>query len=237
MNFVFDVDGTLTDSRQEINREFANSFLEFAKTHDCYLCTGSDRVKTLEQVGEVVYYACKRVYNCNGNDVWDRGKNIYTSLWDLPEPPWKHLESRLIQSRWRKKTGWHFDKRPGLVNFSVLGRNATTKERHEYFQWDEDARERESIAYELNYYYGEKYEITAVVAGETGVDIYPTGCDKSQILNELDRQNTIFFGDRIYEGGNDWSLAKALPAKNVYPVENWRQTWQILESLTSGLRL
>ena len=49
--YIFDVDGTLTASRSKIDPEFAEWFEHFA-THDaCYLVTGSDRKKTLEQIG------------------------------------------------------------------------------------------------------------------------------------------------------------------------------------------
>ena len=63
-HFVFDVDGTLTPSRRPIDKEFGNWFLNFSNTHNVYLVTGSDRDKTIEQVGEDIYNTAKRVYNC-----------------------------------------------------------------------------------------------------------------------------------------------------------------------------
>ena len=46
MNYVFDVDGTLTPSRGEMDKEFANLMEHFTTHNACYLVTGSDRVKT-----------------------------------------------------------------------------------------------------------------------------------------------------------------------------------------------
>ena len=60
--FIFDVDGTLTPSRQEIDMDFA-VFPEFCAENDVYLVTGSDREKTIEQVGEEIYSPVPRVYN------------------------------------------------------------------------------------------------------------------------------------------------------------------------------
>ena len=47
--FIFDVDGTLTPSRQEIDMDFAVFFTDFCAERDVYLVTGSDREKTIEQ--------------------------------------------------------------------------------------------------------------------------------------------------------------------------------------------
>ena len=52
--YVFDVDGTLTPSRQLITDEFRDFFMQFALHHDVYLVSGSDYVKTVEQLGEVI---------------------------------------------------------------------------------------------------------------------------------------------------------------------------------------
>ena len=49
--YIFDVDGTLTPSRGKIDAEFLQFMLFFAGSNDVYLVTGSDRQKTLEQVG------------------------------------------------------------------------------------------------------------------------------------------------------------------------------------------
>ena len=61
-NYIFDVDGTLTPSRGSMDSQFAKEFLDFAKTHRVFLVTGSDKPKTLEQVGEEIYNACMRTF-------------------------------------------------------------------------------------------------------------------------------------------------------------------------------
>ena len=49
--FIFDVDGTLTPSRKQMDIGFSSEFLIFCCKYDTYLVTGSDRAKTIEQVG------------------------------------------------------------------------------------------------------------------------------------------------------------------------------------------
>ena len=79
--FIFDVDGTLTDSRQQIDLSFEAYMIKFCCKYDVYLVTGSDREKTIDQLGLDICYRAKRVYNCSGSDVYVKDKNIYTSEW------------------------------------------------------------------------------------------------------------------------------------------------------------
>lgn len=225
--FIFDVDGTLTPSRQRIDPEFKIYFLEFCRDNEVYLVTGSDYAKTVEQLGEEIVNAVNAVYNCSGNDVWSHGENIKRKDWTLPDEPRKLLQSWLEVSPFPLRTGNHFEERPGTCNFSVVGRNATLGERKMYVKHDEEHRERETIALQFNMLYGET--IAAKVGGETGIDLYPTGWDKAQILNDFDKEDRLyFFGDRMDVGGNDFPLKVANVRGFNYQVKNWRDTWERL---------
>ena len=234
MIFIFDVDGTLTPSRKEMDKEFQDWFSMFAMINNVYLATGSDAAKTIEQIGERLFNGVNRVYNCSGNSVWNHGKNIYNNDWTLEEEPWKYLESKLNQSGWEPKTGWHFDERPGLLNFSILGRKATTTQRDHYTTYDFFNDERNQISQEFNLLYGDKYGIVSQVAGETGIDITPVGKGKEQILDNFDAEETIyFFGDKTEMGGNDFEISQKVQLmKNghSFTVTGWRDTWEKLKS-------
>ena len=45
--FIFDVDGTITPSRCEIDNDFAVFFSDFCANNNVYLVTGSDREKNI----------------------------------------------------------------------------------------------------------------------------------------------------------------------------------------------
>ena len=51
MTFLFDVDGTLTDARKPIDPKFKDFMIEFISNNKCMIVTGSDRSKTVEQIG------------------------------------------------------------------------------------------------------------------------------------------------------------------------------------------
>jgi|TARA_B100000035_G_scaffold313420_1_gene327088 phosphomannomutase len=229
MNYIFDVDGTLTDSRQRIDPEFEEFFLDFIKKHRCYTATGSDYDKTLEQLGEDICNNLTHMFQCAGNSVYKKGKVVFETNWQLPEKAELWLLDKLHSSAFYRKTGRHVEKRPGMVNFSIVGRNCNFEERVMYKEWDEHKNERNNIAEAFM----DKFNLQADVAGETGIDIYPIGADKSQVINWIELPIT-FFGDKTHEGGNDYPLAKALEnctgCKTV-AVNSWQDTYRCLQSL------
>lgn len=225
--FIFDVDGTLTPSRQNMNGDFQHYFLEFCYDNPVYLITGSDRPKTVEQVGEDICEAVKRIYNCNGNDVWEGNVNVYTNDWSIPEEPRLWLARRLADSDFPLRTGNHFEERPGMLNFSIVGRNATKEERTKYIKWDTVRNERKTISDLFNQNFP---ELQATVGGETGIDISLKGLDKGQIIKDFDEDDTLyFFGDKMDPEGNDYPLSVLVD--KTYHVKNWRQTYEYLQWL------
>lgn len=228
--FIFDVDGTLTPSRDIISDEFRELFVEFCQEYDVYLVSGSDYAKTLEQLGkEITNNLVKRVYSCSGNSIWENGVEIYTSTWTLPAAGRNHLTDRLLGSKCPTKTGNHLEYRPGTVNFSTVGRNANTEQRAEYIKFDNETGERESIVESFNTYFGSRLNCVALIGGETGIDITETNHVKSQILTDFMDRDVTFFGDRTAPGGNDYPLATAIfqrlrPNDAVFPVTNWQDT-------------
>ena len=227
-DYIFDVDGTLTPSRGKIDSVFEKEFLKFCHTHRVFLVTGSDRDKTVEQVGETIYNACMRVYNCSGNSRWIREKELYYNDWELPLDAKQWLNFKLEHSPFPLRTGLHFEDRTGMCNFSVVGRNANQEQRKEYYEYDCKTKEREKIATAFN----KKYpDLLADVGGETGIDIFKKGCNKAQILNEFSNTNRIkFYGDRTDPAGNDYPLAKLLQPHQVFAVKDWKETRTLLSN-------
>ena len=223
VTFCFDVDGTLTPSRSIMDEEFRKEFIEFANKHDVCLVTGSDYPKTIEQVGQEVIDACSFVFNCCGNEVRTKDHIRYQSTWKAGGMLLMFLEHEKRKSEFSFKTGKHIEQRVGMVNFSVVGRNAQKLQRQLYVEWDNVTNERTVIAEHIRKMFP---ELDCSIAGETGIDIYPKGKDKSQVREWIENK-IIFFGDRCEEGGNDYSLAKV--ADVVYNVDSWQETREILK--------
>ena len=205
----------------------------FAAKHDVYLVTGSDRNKTIEQVGEDLYNRSKRVYNCSGSDVYEGDKNVYRDQWELPLDVERFLNDEMDYSQFPIRNGNYIERRPGSVNFSILGRDEDPfNGRKEYVEWDKRTNERADIADRIRRQFP---GLTVAVGGQTGIDIGPFGSDKSQILRDFSQDDQIhFFGDRMEKGGNDHSLAMVvqnLSMGEIHPVNRWEDTWELLKDV------
>ena len=229
-HYIFDVDGTLTPSRGQIDSSFEAFFIKFCCTYSVYLVTGSDRQKTVDQLGLDICYRAKRVYNCSGSDVYVKDKNIYTSEWKPYGSLINFLSDELDYSTFPYKTGNHIEHRPGGINFSILGRgNDSMKHRDEYVKWDINTGERVLIADRTK---NEFPDLNIQIGGQTGIDI--SDSDKSQILRDFNPEDEIhFYGDMMEEGQNDYPLAKALKEMGGYPhhVKNWEDTRTLISKV------
>lgn len=230
--FIFDVDGTLTPSRNLIDRQFAVWFSKFCNANDVYLVTGSDKQKTVQQIGNSLYLLAKRVYNCNGSEVWEKQTLVRQDK--IPDSihlqnMYSDLLKKLDFSPYPIRTGKHIEYRECMINFSILGRNANMEQRKEYVKYDTMYNERSKLCKELTRLHGDHFDF--LVAGEIGIDIVEKGKDKSQILKDFDKKYVMFFGDKTEEGGNDYPLKKAILDRGygtTHKVVNWQDTWRIL---------
>ena len=252
-HFVFDIDNTLTPSREKMPSAMQKLFLEFAKHNTVYLVTGSNIEKTMEQVPMDILMHCREVYCESGSDVYSYDsdgdgqllgrESNYDKHWDCPVELRNALMNMLNDSNFptTMRTGNHIEIRKSMVNFSIIGRNATPGERYVYTLWDKDKNERAEFAELIQDIFP---DLTANVAGEIGIDIHPKGRDKSQILPEIKQwpdgnEPIVFFGDKTERGGNDYPLAEALkkPGENalnaVHSVEDWRDTYKTLINIWS----
>ena len=238
--FIFDVDGTLTPSRKQIDTGFFAEFLIFCCKFDTYLVTGSDRDKTVEQVGLDIYNRCKRVFNCSGADIYDGNNSVYRSKWKPSDELISFLNDELDYSTFPTRTGNHIEHRPGGINFSILGRGESNMEgREDYVKWDRNTGERIAIADRIKTQFP---DLNIQIGGETGLDIADD--DKSQIIKYFSFDDEIyFFGDMMEEGQNDYPLARVVKERlgKTYHVKDWEETrlWvnRFSSSYATGLKL
>lgn len=226
INYAFDVDGTLTPCRGTMDADFKSWFMKWMQGRSVYLVTGSDRAKTVEQVGADLVDACTMVFQCAGNSVWQKGVEIAATQLNAPEEMTGYLHHKAAHSSYPIKTGKHLEFRTGLINFSTVGRNAVDQQRDDYYLWDQRSRERTTIAEEFNSLFP---GFEAEVGGNTSLDIHLKGRNKAQVYDVIGSP-LVFFGDRIFPGGNDYPLHCRMTAEQdqSHPVESWQQTYSIM---------
>ena len=246
--FIFDVDGTLTPSRQPMTKEFREFFQQWVKKNRFYLVTGSDLPKLQEQM-DFMDIEAEGIFTCCGNQFWRPDPSIvnisaeliYDNKFEPPKDLIEYLEEQLKTSKYFTRCGNHIEDRGSMVNFSIVGRDCTLRERENYFEWDNKMKERQKIAQGIVSGWS---DLDAVIGGQISIDIYPKGKDKSQILEHIEDENSIpfgepaeyiFIGDRTEESGNDYPLAELLTRKDrpygyVYQTDGWEHTKRILEN-------
>ncbi len=228
MNYLFDVDGTLTPSRLPIDKDFEQFFFNWMKDKNVYLVTGSDKDKTIEQVGERIWLNVTRAYQSCGNAVYEKGKLIRQSDFKLDVELQRMLFTLKACSDWKHHHGNHIEERIGLVNYSTVGRNCDQSSRNAYYSWDKLQGERKLFCKTIEDTFP---HLEASIGGEISIDIYPKGQNKAQVLNDLKGPIT-FFGDRCEPGGNDYPIVLRIEDEHiVHNVKNWKETYKILGEL------
>ena len=254
--FLFDVDGTLTVAKENIVPTFEEQFLNWMEDKEVYIVSGGTFERILGQLGTSILNKTSGIFACMGNAFLrkaslaspsssyfclkdERGFNewmlIYENKFVAPENLTKKLELIVDNSLFPIKTGRHHEVRVGMMNYSIVGRNANHEQRKLYEQWDADTNERAAIVDELR---SEFETLDFVIGGAVSMDIFNKGNDKSQIIEKyfkesLEHNRIHFVGDRIPAPGNDHTLAELLrghPNGAAYEVETWEDTAKLLKS-------
>lgn len=234
MIYIFDVDGTLTEPRQKINEDFAKVFKKFCEENIVYLVTGSDKDKVYEQMGaDILENYVVGVFSSMGNVLQQKGKTLYENDFNFSQNLINDLE-KILSNYSLLKTGNHIEYRKGMINFSLIGRNATQEQRDLYAKDQEAQAIRKNVVeYLQNIYKHEGLEF--YIGGQISIDIQPRNKDKRQavrwIKERMYSEQLTFFGDKTHEGGNDYTIAQAVREHGgkVFQVENWKDTERFLK--------
>ncbi|THH12078.1 hypothetical protein EW145_g248 [Phellinidium pouzarii] len=106
------------------------------------------------------------------------------------------------------KRGTFVEFRNGMINVSPIGRNASVEERNQFEAYDKVHKVRASFVDVLRKTFSD-YGLAYSIGGQISFDIFPLGWDKTYCLDHLRDENfeeIHFFGDRTYEGGNDYEI-------------------------------
>lgn len=213
---LFDVDGTLTEPRKVVSPET----LEYLKTLREKICIGvvggSDLVKQKEQLGDSpnMFDYC---FSENGLLAYKDGDKIgETSIVShLGEDSLK----RVINWTLRYiadldipvKRGTFFEFRQGMLNISPIGRNCSREERNEFEKFDLPNNIRKTMVGKMQEEFKD-LNLTFSIGGQISFDVFPQGWDKTYCLRYLpegDFDEIHFFGDKTFEGGNDYEIYTA----------------------------
>ncbi|CAL2039244.1 unnamed protein product [Caenorhabditis brenneri] len=214
---VFDVDGTLTASRQQITPEMREFLIEARKRVPLAVVGGSDFNKIAEQLAghdkELLLSSFDYVFSENGL-LGFKGtepfpvQSIQKAIGDAKLQELINFALRYMSDiQLPVKRGNFVEFRNGMINLSPIGRSCSQEERNEFVVFDTEHGIRQKFAEELRKNFGH-YGLQFAIGGQISVDVFPTGWDKTFCLQyfENDFDKIHFFGDRTAPGGNDHEI-------------------------------
>ncbi|KAJ2816979.1 Phosphomannomutase 1 [Coemansia erecta] len=211
---LFDVDGTLTPARGVITDSMKQALAALRKKCVVGFVGGSDFAKQKEQLGDNALSMFDFCFSENGLTAFREGAPLpgNSFLQFMGEDRYAKLVNFCLRYiadlELPQKRGTFVEFRQGMVNISPVGRNCSREERNAYEKFDLEHKVREKFVDALKREfpdYGLKYSI----GGQISFDVFPIGWDKTYCLRHLEGEGfeTIhFFGDKAFEGGNDWEI-------------------------------
>jgi len=210
---LFDVDGTLTEPRKVVSPETLTFLNELRSKIAIGVVGGSDLIKQKEQLGDspALFDWC---FAENGLLAHKDGTVIgQTSLVShLGEEPLKRLLNWVLAYMSTLdipvKRGTFIEFRQGMLNISPIGRNCSREERNEFEKFDLANDIRKNMVAKMREEFAD-LKLTYSIGGQISFDVFPQGWDKTFCLNylpEADFDEIHFFGDKTFEGGNDYEI-------------------------------
>lgn len=209
--FLFDVDGTLSASRDKSPPEILNMLRELKKRVTIAFVGGSDLSKQIEQIGPELLQIFDYGFPENGVQFYKEGKLVSSSsvVDFLGENNYKRLINKILlllsETESTVKRGTFIELRQSMINVSPIGRTCTREERNEFFELDKTKKIRQKLCDDLKGLCDE-LNIQCSIGGQISIDIFPKGWDKTYCLRHIKEKKVYFFGDMTMEGGNDYEI-------------------------------
>ncbi|KAG5440766.1 hypothetical protein PCK2_000202 [Pneumocystis canis] len=184
---LFDVDGTLTPSRDVSNLEKQQEQL------------GLDGVSVIDMFD----YAFPE----NGLIAYEQGKILerQSFIHWLGEEKYKTFTNFCLKYISELdipiKRGTFIEFRNGMVNVCPMGRNSTMQERNEFEKYDQIHQVRKKFVSVLHEEFGD-YGLVCSIGGQISFDVFPNGWDKTYCLKHVKDKGfkyIYFFGDKTHE--------------------------------------
>jgi phosphomannomutase len=211
---LFDVDGTLTIPRGEVTVEMMAFMKALSEKITVGIVGGSDLPKQEEQLGNGIANVFPFNFSQNGLVAYENGEllEIQTISKFLGEDNIKRLVNWVMKYLSDVdlpiKRGTFIEFRSGMFNISPIGRNCSREERNDYEKFDlaHDIRKNMVEAMKKEF---DDLGLTYSIGGQISFDVFPKGWDKTyslKFLKEGDYDEVHFFGDKTFEGGNDYEI-------------------------------
>lgn len=241
---AFDLDDTLAITKSTISDVMADLLGQLPEKYQICIISGG----RFEQFQKQVIDALKIPHHLLANfhmmptcgtryyrydDISREWKVIYNE--DIPDKDKKRIISILIEAaKWcgyleEKPYGEIVEDRLSQITFSACGQQAPPDVK---YAWDPDTKKRQKIRDKILPQLTD-YEVR--IGGTTSIDVTLPGIDKAygmeKLMNvlEVGKEEILFVGDKLEEGGNDYPV-KAMGIDTI-AVDRWEDTALVIETL------
>ncbi len=240
---VADLDGTLAESKHDIDSEMAGLICSLLSSKHFAIAGGGSYDQFSKQVVSKLECSSEKLqklllFPVNGSMlyVYDNGwKNeYYEGLSEVDKAKiFKEFEKALADCNYEKPEriwGDAIEDRGTQITFSALGQKAPLEFK---LKWDPDQKKRLAIKEKLD---KSLPEFDIRLGGTTSIDITKKGINKAYAIKKIEekgfkREEICYIGDALYEGGND-SIVCGLV--DTLQVSGPQQTKEIFRSIIKG---
>jgi len=223
---AFDLDGTLAESKQHIEKDMSYLLCDIARVKKLAIISGGDfsqfekqflvSFKPKEEEKDLIYSNLILLPTSGSRRYeYDLVKKEWI-MTDIEEMPFLIKEKTLKILQNFAKTGKYgigaviegddvVEDRVTQISLSALGQHAPLADK---LVWDPDQAKRKEMKKELELILP---EVEINIGGSTTLDILPKGFNKAKGLMRLldklgmTKEDMLFIGDAIFPGGNDYS--------------------------------
>ena len=235
MNYIFDMDGTLTESRSQMTTEMQLAFHLLAQKGLVVVISGATSEQMDKQVpfhplwldSEVKLYKLSQNGNIcerNGAEIWRNKLDVYSRM-----GAFSHIYSlmKLFPTGVADAEDLVQD-RGCQVSYSLIGHNADKTEKKNF---DPTGAIRAELLEKAPFVCP---HMTVKIGGTTCLDyISETGTKAHNLVKLLgaeELQNSIYIGDQLYDGGNDCDV-KNIKGLKTHQVSGPEETLSLIREL------
>ena len=221
---IFDLDGTLTESKASLDKEMASLLRELLQRKYVAVASGcsyqqfeTQFVRQLPKSSDLGRLFLFPTCSASGY-YYDPKIKRFTRAYSNPLK--KRDAERIVQSFKtvfkeidyvppKKTYGQIFENRGSQLTFSALGQKAPLQVKE---KWDPKQKKRQRIRRLLRKYLPE-FEIS--IGGTTSIDVTRKGVNKTLCVTKLKehlgvaKKHMVYVGDALFKGGNDYIMKSA----------------------------
>ncbi len=229
-NVIFDLDGTLTESRSSIENKMTYALTDLYKKYNLVVISGAERKQMLKQIfwleeSPAISMSESGNYSKQGSNLIFRNLLTFQDLQSVL----LHLSDIYDANDMGEEIGGdRIEVRGGQISWSLLGHNYPKNAKKIIDPFGNKRREMLKKTPFLN------DDMMVKIGGTTCLDYTRIGWGKKGNLERLlklnnwKKEDCVYVGDQLYEGGNDEEVKELM---EVFPVKNPEETLNFIKTI------